>query len=148
MLCSRQCFLLCKPSSYSLNVPTILGKFLPINNITNFTIKQNSQDVGIQNQTISRFAKGEMPLGMQVHQLVNLLKMGMSQMDFYFTHLGGDLLLLYFLPLFQVHMYQSHRRVRVLNPSLDLLHGLLIYLLDMLLTCIEMSSNLFQLDFW
>ena len=67
----------------------------------------------------------------------------MSQMDFGFAHLGGDLLLLCFLPLFEVHLYQSHQRVRVLNPSLNLLHGQLIYLLDLLLTYIEMLFNLF-----
>ena len=148
MLCSRQCFLMCKPSAYSLKVPTILGKFLPLSNTTNFTRKQNSQDVGFQNQTISKFVKGGTPLGMQVQHLVNLLKRGMSQVDFCFAHLGGDLVLLYFLPLFQVHMYHSHRRVRLLNPSLDLLHGQLIYLLDLLLICIKMSFNLFQLEFW
>ena len=147
MLCSRQTFLLCKPSAYSLKVPTILGKFLPINNITNFTGKQNSQDVGLQNQTVSRFSKDGMPLGMQVHELINLLKMGMSQVDFCFANLGGDLLLLDFLPLCQVHLYQSHRRVRDLNPSLDLLHGEVIYLLDLLLSCIKMSFNLFKLVF-
>ena len=89
--------------------------------------------MGLQNQTISRFAKGGMTLGM-VHQLVSLLKMDMSQMDLCFAHLKGDMLLLYFVPLFQVHLYQIHRRVMVLNPSLDILHGQLIYLLDMLLS--------------
>ena len=71
----------------------------------------------------------------------------MPQVDFCFTDLQGDLPLLNFLPLFQVHMYPSHQSIRDLNPYLDLLHGELIYLLDLLLSCIEMSFSLFQLEF-
>ena len=43
--------------------PLYLGNPFPLNNITYFTKKENSQDVGLQNNVVSRFAKGRTPLG-------------------------------------------------------------------------------------
>ena len=40
-----------------------LGNTFPLNNITYFTKKESSQDVGLQNNVVSNFSKGGMPLG-------------------------------------------------------------------------------------
>ena len=44
-------------------LPLHLGNPFPLNNITYFTKKENSQDVGLQNNVVSRFSKVGMPLG-------------------------------------------------------------------------------------
>ena len=119
----------------SKKIPPSLGKTFPLNNNTKFYKKGKFPGCEITKSNSFSLAKGRMPLGIQIHQEIDILVFGLFQVYFFPQDLGCDFPLFYLLPFPKIHLYFNHHKNRYLNPVHNLLQSNLGHTLNLLLNC-------------